>query len=116
MAELVPLVPVEDEETDHQILKLRVSGLSVHQIARQLMLPQHEVLRRLDRNLPVLDASYRRRAITLSLLRLDELTETFHRQARGGDLEAGHLMVRLEAERRALLQLRPCAAGREQSG
>ena len=29
MAELVPLVPVEDEETDHQILKLRVSGLSV---------------------------------------------------------------------------------------
>jgi hypothetical protein len=39
------------------------------------------------------------------LLRLDELTETFHRQARGGDLEAGHLMVRLEAERRALLGL-----------
>jgi hypothetical protein len=62
-------------------------------------------LRRLDRCLPQVDAAARRRAISLSLLRIDELTETFQKQAKTGDIEAGNLMVRLEAERRALLGL-----------
>src|SRR5262245_20144989 len=105
MAELVPLVPVEDEETDHKILEMRVAGLSVHQNARQLAVPQYEVLRRLHRSRQVLGATYRGRDIALSLLRIDELTETFHKEARGGDIEAGNPMVRLEAERRALLGL-----------
>ena len=84
MAELVQLIPVEDEETDRKILEMRVSGSSVHHIAQQLMVPRHEVSKRLDRNLPQIDASFRRRAIALSLLRLDELTETFQKQAKGG--------------------------------
>jgi hypothetical protein len=105
MAELVQLIPDEDEETDHKILELRVAGSSVVQIARQLGVPRHDVSRRLDRNLPQVDASFRRRAIALSLLRLDELTEAFHKQAKAGDIEAGNLMVRLECERRALLDL-----------
>ncbi len=105
MPELVQLIPDEDEETDRRILELRVAGSSVHEIAKKVLLPRYEIERRLDRGLPKVDATFRRRAIALSLLRIDELTETFHKQAKAGDIEAGNLMVRLEAERRALLGL-----------
>jgi hypothetical protein len=106
MGDLVELLPVDEEdETNQRVVELRVGGASIRSFAQQLGLPHHEVKRRLDRGLPVIDAAFKRRAIACSLLRLDELVETYHKLAKTGDVEAGNLMVRLECERRALLGL-----------
>lgn len=99
------LIPLHDDEIDQQILKQRVAGLSVLEIAKQMGMSRHQVLAALDRNLPQIDAAFRRRQIGLSLLRLDELSETFLKQARTGDVELGSLCIRIECERRALLGL-----------
>jgi hypothetical protein len=102
---IVELVPVSDDEQDLKIVQACKDGISIAQVAKQFGLSQHEVNAALDRALPKIDGAYKRRAIALSALRLDELTEVFHKQAKGGDIEAGNLCVRFEAERRALLGL-----------
>jgi hypothetical protein len=63
------LIPLTDEEIDQEILGKRVAGLSVRQIAQELGMPIHAVNAALDRNLPQIDAAYRRRTIALSVLR-----------------------------------------------
>jgi hypothetical protein len=102
---IVELVPVSDDEQDLEIVLACKDGVLVPQAAKQFGLSQHEVNTALDRALPKIDEAYKRRAIALSSLRLDELTEVFHKQAKGGDIEAGNLRVRFKAERRALLGL-----------
>jgi hypothetical protein len=100
------LIPLTNDEIDAEILRKRVAGLSVRQIAQEFAMPLHAVNAALDRNLPQIDAAYRRRSIALSVLRLDELHEVFHRKAvNESDIEAGNLCIRIEAERRAVLGL-----------
>jgi hypothetical protein len=100
------LIPLTDDEIDAEILRKRVAGLSVRQIAQEFAMPLHAVNAALDRNLPQIDAAYRRRSIALSVLRLDQLHEVFHRKAvNESDIEAGNLCIRIEAERRAVLGL-----------
>jgi hypothetical protein len=100
---IVELVPVAGDEQDLEIVQACKDGASVARVAKQFGLSKHEVNAALDRALPKIDGAYKRRAIALSALRLDELTEVFHKQAKTGDIEAGNLCVRFEAERRALL-------------
>ena len=52
------LIPLHDDEIDQQILKQRVAGLSVLEIAKQMGMSRRQVLAALDRNLPQIDAAF----------------------------------------------------------
>jgi hypothetical protein len=103
IVELVPVAAPVDDEQEGAIVRAVEDGFSIASIARQFGLRRHEVDAVLDRALPRIDASCKRRSIALAAARLDELTEVFHKLAKTGDIEAGNLCVRFEAERRALL-------------
>ena len=65
-----------DNELDQRIMSLRAAGMTTGQIAREVMIPVHEVHKRLDAILPVIDAAYRRRAISESLITIDSVIAT----------------------------------------
>jgi transposase-like protein len=85
---IVELVLVKDDETDAEIVRLCEDGVSVARVAKQFGLSQHEMNAALDRALFKIDGPYKRQQIALSALRLDELTEVFHKQAKAGDIGA----------------------------
>jgi hypothetical protein len=100
--ELVPVL--EDDETlNDEILRLRGTGLTTRQISRQLLVPEHEVHKRLDAVLPLVDAQYRKREIALSLVQIDAVIGAHLPQVK--DPESGSLVIRGICEKRALLGL-----------
>jgi hypothetical protein len=103
MSDAAPLVPIDesDPELDQRIMSLRSAGLTTGQIARQLMVPVHEVHRRIDAILPVVDANYRRRAIAESLVTIDTVIATHLKTV--SDPESASVVIRGLCERRALL-------------
>jgi hypothetical protein len=98
-----PLVPIDesDPELDQRIMSLRSAGLTTGQIARQLMVPVHEVHRRIDTILSVIDANYRRRAIAESLVTIDTVIATHLKTV--SDPDSASVVIRGVCERRALL-------------
>jgi hypothetical protein len=105
MSDATPLVPIDecDAELDQRIMSLRSAGMTTGQIARQLMIPVHEVHRRIDAILPVVDANYRRRAISESLVTIDTVIATHIKTV--SDPESASVVIRGVCERRALLGL-----------
>jgi hypothetical protein len=100
--ELVPVLE-DDESVNDEILKLRATGLTTRQISRQLLIPEHEVHKRLDAVLPLVDAQYRKREIALSLVQIDTVIGAHLPHAK--DPESGSLVIRGICEKRALLGL-----------
>src|SRR5215831_9891107 len=103
MSNVVLIEPIDegDAEVDDRILELRKRGLTMMQIGRLTMLPHHEVVKRYERMLPVIDASYRRRAIAESLVTIDTIIGTHMKTI--ADPESASVVIRATCERRALL-------------
>jgi hypothetical protein len=101
MSDVVLLEPIaSDPELDERIMNLRATGMSLPRIARHLMIPQHELHKRIDALLPKVDA-YRRRAIAESLVTIDTIIGTHMKTI--ADPESASVVVRSVCERRALL-------------
>jgi hypothetical protein len=103
MSNVALVEPVDESETelDDRILELRKRGLTMMQIARLVMLPQHEVVKRYERMLPVIDGNYRRRAISESLVTIDSVIAEHMKTL--SDPESASVVIRATCERRALL-------------
>src|ERR1700748_86066 len=100
----VELVPVDDAP-DAEVVRLYiVDGLTIPEIAKRLGLSRAETVAAMDRGLPRIDGSFKRRQIAVATMRLDELHRTFHKRAIDeGDTEAAHVSVRASCEMRAWL-------------
>jgi hypothetical protein len=103
MPEVTVLAPLHevDSELDERIMSLRAAGMTTGQISRQLMIPVHEVHKRLDAILPAIDASYRRRAIAESLITMETIIATHMKTV--ADPESASIVIRATCERRSLL-------------
>ena len=99
----IELIPVSDDEADQQIVDASALGASVSGLATRFGKTPREIMVVLDRCLPKVDQAYKRRAVALSAMRLDRLTERYQKAAEDGDVEAGNLCIRIEDQRRALL-------------
>jgi hypothetical protein len=96
------LIPVEvDEDLGPRVLKMRLQGQTSAQIARELMIPVHQVHQALDHVLPTVDANYRRRAIAESLVTIDTVIAEHMKHIR--DPESASIIIRGCCERRSLL-------------
>src|SRR6516165_6347277 len=100
----VELVPV-DAAPDAEVVRLYVvDGLTIPEISKRLGLSRAETLAAMDRGLPRIDGSFKRRQIAVAALRLDEMQRLFHKRAiEEGDCEAAHVSVRASCELRAWL-------------
>src|SRR5215831_13208672 len=102
MSDVALLAPIEsDPELDERIMNLRATGMSLPRIARKLMIPLHELHKRIDALLPTVDAAYRRRAIAESLVTIDTIIGTHMKTI--ADPESASVVIRSVCERRALL-------------
>src|SRR5215471_19751017 len=102
MSDVVLLEPIaSDPELDERIMNLRATGMSCPRIARHLMIPLHELHKRIDALLPKVDAAYRRRAIAESLVTIDTIIGTHMKTI--ADPESASVVIRSVCERRALL-------------
>jgi hypothetical protein len=99
MSDTGALVPLDDDvELPERVWALRQQGLTNQQIARRLMISVPEVHAALDKVLPVLDARYRRQAISEALLILDTVTG-FHMK-NVADPESASIVIRSLCEKR----------------
>jgi hypothetical protein len=103
MSDVTLLEPLDehDSELDQRIMSLRAAGKTTGQIARELLIAPHQVHARLDAILPVIDASYRRRAIAESLMTIDSIIAAHMPTVR--DCESASILIRATCEKRALL-------------
>ena len=105
MSDVVQIEPIAeaDEALDARIAELRSEGLSLPRIARRLMIPLHELHRRIDALLPVIDAGCRRRTVAESLVQMDTIISTHMKLI--ADPESASIVIRATCEKRALLGL-----------
>jgi|tagenome__1003787_1003787.scaffolds.fasta_scaffold20537934_2 hypothetical protein len=98
----------ERDERDHEILQLRLAGLSIRRLAREFKVTDREVLRALERGLPQLTPETRTRMFREDLLRLDELMIHWFAAAKNGSASAANatqLCLRIMERRSALCGL-----------
>jgi hypothetical protein len=97
------LVPVNDAP-DAEVVRLYMDGLTIPEIAKRLDLSRAATVAAMDRGLPRIDGSFKRRQVAVAALRLDEMQRVFHKRAIDeGDTEAAHVSVRASCELRAWL-------------
>jgi hypothetical protein len=83
-----------------EIIRLRVEGMSVPEIANQLGVTVRGVHWALDEHVTgPLSPLERMRTIDVDLMRLDELQKAFFPQAKAGEIDAGALMVKTQERR-----------------
>jgi hypothetical protein len=90
---------------DEEVLRLRLAGRPVRQIAREFDLTLEEVNTILDHALEQVSEKLRVRITALELARLDALAEVFFEKGLSGDAVAGGLAVKISERRSALLGL-----------
>jgi|SRR4051794_30225341 hypothetical protein len=96
------VVALYDEEVDRKVLGLRLAGVSIRRIGRELKLTDKQTLAALDRALPSLSPEMRIRLFREDLARLDELMIYWFGQAKTGSATGTALCIKL-MERRAHL-------------
>lgn len=97
------LVPVNDAP-DTEVVRLYMDGLTIPEIAKRLGLSRVETVAAMDRGLPRIDGSFKRRQVAVATLRLEELHRVYHKRAIDeGDAESAHVAVRASCELRAWL-------------
>jgi hypothetical protein len=87
-------------DLDSEVLRLRLSGMSIKRLAREFKIPEYQILQSLDRSLPPISAETRVRLYREDLCRLDDLLTTFYPAAKSGMQGAATVCLRL-LERRA---------------
>ena len=97
---MTDIVEPTDDEISEQVLRLRIAGSSVRDIARHFNISIQEVNRRLDRALGTIDNKTRSRALMIDLELLTHLQRPFVKLAMQGDVAAAALVLKI-AERRA---------------
>jgi hypothetical protein len=85
-----------------KVLALRVAGMSVRNIAKELHCSIAQVNECLDRLVGTIDSNYRARALVVELERLDEVCRIFHVQMAKGDQGAATILLKAH-ERRCLI-------------
>lgn len=93
---------LHDDEVDRKVLNLRLAGVAIRRIGRELKLTEKQTLAALDRALPNLSPEMRVRLFREDLARVDELMIYWYTQAKGGSATATQLCIKL-MERRAHL-------------
>jgi hypothetical protein len=92
-----------DEGQDDQVYRMRLAGTSPRKIAEHFAISIAEVNRIVDRQMVKVDNGFRLRAVALDLERLEEMQMRFLRQALAGDAAAGHLVLKIQERRAAML-------------
>jgi hypothetical protein len=89
--------------TDDDIIRQRISGKSVHAIAKTKGISLADVNRALDLfSEATFNDKVRKHTLALELARLDELQEVFYKQALSGDVQSAQLVLKL-IERRCII-------------
>jgi hypothetical protein len=96
------VVALHDDEIDRKVLHLRLAGIAIRKIGRELELSDKAVLASLDRALPQLTPEMRIWLYREDLARLDELMVHWYTQAKGGSTTATSLCVKLMERRSAM--------------
>jgi hypothetical protein len=95
---------IRPDEIDRKVLALRLAGVSIRKVARELKLTDKQVLESLDRGLPTLDGPARARYLREALAQLDELQSCWHTAARTSATAAA-IVLKVAERRSALLGL-----------
>jgi hypothetical protein len=94
-------VVVRGPDTD-KVLALRVAGMGVRKIAKELGCTVAEVNAALDQVVNSFDGHYRSRAMAVEIERLNEIVQVFYSQMKRGDPGAATIVLKVH-ERLALL-------------
>jgi hypothetical protein len=95
---------ISPDDLDRKVLALRLAGVSIRKVGRELKLTDKQVLASLDRGLPRLDGPARSRYLRESLAQLDELQSWWHTAARTSATAAA-IVLKVNERRGALLGL-----------
>jgi hypothetical protein len=103
MADSNNVVDLGDQaDVDAEILRQRLSGLSIKRLSRAFGISEGRVLKSLDRSLPKLSPELKVRLYKEDLARLDELLHAFYPLAKTGSSSAAQTCIKL-IERRACM-------------
>ena len=96
------VVALYNDEIDRKVLALRLNGVSIRRIGRELKLTDKQTLAALDRVLPSLGPDLRTRLFREDLARCDDLMVYWYQKAKDGSAVATSLCVDLMKRRAAM--------------
>jgi hypothetical protein len=104
MSEAETVAPDEaDDDRDDRVYRRRLLGVPARVLAKEFGCTIADVNAAIDRKMVHVDNAYRIRMTALDLERLESMQMRFLPQALGGDLGAGHLVLKICERRSAML-------------